>query len=42
MATSSLWIAVASILATMNITKGVDDEGNVVEPSYEYFAGGIS
>ncbi|KAJ6524368.1 cytochrome P450 [Mycena capillaripes] len=36
MARSSLWIAVASILATFNITKAVDDSGNVVEPTFEY------
>jgi len=36
MAFSSLWITAASILATMNITKAIDANGNVVEPSGEY------
>ncbi|KAJ7080673.1 cytochrome P450, partial [Mycena epipterygia] len=42
MATSSIWITVASILATFNIGKAVDDEGHVIEPSYEYVSGVIS
>ncbi|KAJ7880182.1 cytochrome P450 [Mycena leptocephala] len=42
MAASSLWIAVASILSTLNINKVVDKKGNVVEPSYEYFPGLVS
>ncbi|KAJ7483474.1 cytochrome P450 [Mycena latifolia] len=37
MATSSVWITVASILATFNITKAVGDDGKVIEPSHEYF-----
>ena len=36
MAFSSIWITVASILATMDITKEVNVIGNVVEPSGEY------
>ena len=36
MAFSSIWITVASILATMDITKTIDANGNVVEPSGEY------
>ncbi|KAJ6533290.1 cytochrome P450 [Mycena vulgaris] len=39
MATSSVWIAVASILATFNITKVVGDDGQVIEPTHEYFPG---
>jgi hypothetical protein len=39
MALSSLWITVVSILATFDITKAVDEKGNVVEPSYEYLSG---
>ncbi|KAJ6504475.1 cytochrome P450 [Mycena vulgaris] len=39
MATSSVWIAVASILATFNITKAVGDDGQVIEPTHEYFTG---
>ncbi|KAJ7080682.1 cytochrome P450 [Mycena epipterygia] len=42
MATSSIWITVASILATFNIGKAVDDEGHVIEPSYEYVSAVIS
>ncbi|KAJ6562700.1 cytochrome P450 [Mycena vulgaris] len=42
MASSSLWITVASILATLNIDKAVDEDGKVVEPSNEYFHGMIS
>ncbi|KAJ7836430.1 cytochrome P450, partial [Mycena leptocephala] len=42
MASSSLWIMVASILSTLNINKVVDKNGNVVEPSYEYFPGMVS
>lgn len=29
---SSLWLLVSSILATLNISKSVDDAGNVIEP----------
>ncbi|KAJ6568897.1 cytochrome P450 [Mycena capillaripes] len=42
MALSSIWITVVSILATFDITKAVDEHGNVVEPSYEYLSGIIS
>ncbi|KAJ7938085.1 cytochrome P450 [Mycena leptocephala] len=42
MAFSSIWITVVSILATFDITKAVDEKGNVVEPSYEYLLGVIS
>ena len=35
-ALSAIWIAVASILATYNITKDVDADGKVVEPSGEW------
>ncbi|KAF7371702.1 Cytochrome P450 [Mycena venus] len=42
MAFSSIWITVVSILATFDITKAVDEKGNVVEPSYEYLSGVIS
>jgi len=36
MAFSSVWITVASILATMDITKTMDANGDVVEPTGEY------
>ncbi|KAJ7625703.1 cytochrome P450 [Roridomyces roridus] len=39
MATSSIWIVVASMLATFDISKAVDAEGRVVEPTYEYIPG---
>ncbi|KAJ7607912.1 cytochrome P450 [Roridomyces roridus] len=38
MAKSSIWIGIASILAAFDITKEVGQDGQVVEPSYEYFA----
>ncbi|KAJ7113937.1 cytochrome P450 [Mycena epipterygia] len=42
MALSSLWITIASMLATININKAVDKDGKVIEPSYEYFSALIS
>ncbi|KAJ7496460.1 cytochrome P450 [Mycena latifolia] len=42
MAVSSLWITIASILATMDIQKARDAHGKELEPSYEYFPGLIS
>ncbi|KAF8064878.1 cytochrome P450 [Lyophyllum atratum] len=36
MAASAIWIAVASIVSTFDITKAIDEEGNVIEPSHEY------
>jgi len=36
LAWSSLWFTIASMLAIMNITKGVDENGAVIEPSGEY------
>ncbi|KAJ7454131.1 cytochrome P450 [Mycena latifolia] len=36
LATSSVWITVASILATFDINKAVDDMGNTIEPTGEY------
>ncbi|KAF8629505.1 hypothetical protein AX17_005631 [Amanita inopinata Kibby_2008] len=33
---SSNWLLIASILATMNIKKPVDEEGNVIEPTYTF------
>ncbi|KAJ7095645.1 cytochrome P450 [Mycena epipterygia] len=39
MAHSSVWITLVSILAAFDITKAVGDDGEVIEPSYEYFAG---
>ncbi|KAJ7633666.1 cytochrome P450 [Mycena polygramma] len=42
MATAGLWIAIASILATFDITKPLDEEGQVIEPSFEYDSGFIN
>ncbi|KAF7368570.1 Cytochrome P450 [Mycena venus] len=42
MALSSMWITVASILATFDISKAVGEDGRVIEPSYEYLSGLIS
>jgi hypothetical protein len=36
MARSSIWSVVASILATFNIDKAVDEAGHVIEPTFEY------
>ena len=33
---ASLWIAIASMLASFDITKAVDEFGNVVEPEVVY------
>ncbi|PPQ79328.1 hypothetical protein CVT25_002558 [Psilocybe cyanescens] len=36
MAFSSVWIAIASLVAVFDITKAVDKHGKVIEPSHEY------
>ncbi|KAJ7146871.1 cytochrome P450 [Mycena epipterygia] len=36
MAMSSVWITIASILAVFDITKAVGEDGQTIEPSYEY------
>jgi hypothetical protein len=41
MALSGIWITVVSVLAIFDITKAVDEKGNVIEPAYEYIPGGI-
>ncbi|KAK0462940.1 cytochrome P450 [Desarmillaria tabescens] len=33
MAEASIWMSIASILAVFNVTKAVDDKGDVIEPS---------
>ena len=38
MAFSAVWIAVASIIAAFDITKAVDENGEVIEPSHEYLS----
>ncbi|KAJ7483509.1 cytochrome P450 [Mycena latifolia] len=42
LAASSLWITIASILATLDIKKAKDENGKEIEPSYEYFPGLVS
>ncbi|KAJ7235545.1 cytochrome P450 [Mycena rebaudengoi] len=42
MAMSSMWITIASIPSTFNITKAVGDDGKEIEPSYECFSGLIA
>ncbi|KAF8142815.1 cytochrome P450 [Mycena galopus ATCC 62051] len=42
MARSSIWITVASILATFNIDKAVDEAGHVIEPTFEYLTALVS
>ncbi|KAJ6626053.1 cytochrome P450 [Mycena sp. CBHHK59/15] len=39
MAASSVWITLVSILATLDITKAVGDDGQLLEPTCDYFAG---
>ncbi len=39
MACASMFIAIASVLSTFTLSKPVDDDGNVVEPSGEYLSG---
>ncbi|KAJ7805524.1 cytochrome P450 [Mycena olivaceomarginata] len=42
MAISSMWITIASMLAVFDITKAVDEHGQVIEPSYEYLSGVVA
>ncbi|KAI8996249.1 cytochrome P450 [Trametes punicea] len=39
LACASIWIAVASVLSTFTLTKAVDEDGKVIEPSGEYLSG---
>ncbi|KAF7336336.1 Cytochrome P450 [Mycena venus] len=41
MATASIWITVASMLAAFDIKKAVDENGQVVEPLFEYSSTGV-
>ena len=41
MATTSVWMAVASMLATLKIEKCLDENGKIIEPSYDFFSGVI-
>jgi hypothetical protein len=38
MAFSAIWIAVASLLAAFDIEKAIDENGKVIEPTYEYIS----
>ncbi|KAJ7138644.1 cytochrome P450 [Mycena filopes] len=42
MATSAIWIAVVNILAAFDITKAVEEDGKIIEPTYEYLTDLIS
>ncbi|KAJ7889513.1 cytochrome P450 [Mycena olivaceomarginata] len=42
MANASLWITVASVLATFDIAKALDENGREIEPSYEFDSGFIN
>jgi hypothetical protein len=33
---SSVWVLIASMMATLNISKAVDDHGNVIEPEVAF------
>ncbi|KAJ7836429.1 hypothetical protein B0H13DRAFT_1652107 [Mycena leptocephala] len=39
MATASIWISMTSMLAVFNITKAIQEGGEVIEPTHEYSAG---
>ncbi|KAI0659485.1 cytochrome P450 [Cubamyces menziesii] len=39
LACASIWIAIASVLSTFTLSKAVDENGNVIEPSGEYISG---
>ncbi|KAF8205266.1 hypothetical protein K438DRAFT_1579374, partial [Mycena galopus ATCC 62051] len=42
LAHNSIWINAASILVTFNITKTVGNNGQVIEPTHEYFSALVS
>ncbi|PFH47987.1 hypothetical protein AMATHDRAFT_66464 [Amanita thiersii Skay4041] len=39
MAFSAVWITIASLIAAFDITKAVDENGNVIDPDPEYLSG---
>ncbi|KAF7358497.1 hypothetical protein MVEN_00900400 [Mycena venus] len=41
MASATIWITVASMLAAFDIKKAVDEESKVIEPSFEYSSTGV-
>lgn len=42
MAGASVWITAVSVLSTFDIMKAVGDDGQVIEPTYEYFPALVS
>ena len=38
---SAVWLTAVTILATFNLSKAVDQEGKVIEPSREYTGNGL-
>ena len=41
MATDTIWIAIASVLSVYNITKAVDERGNVITPQVKLKLGTV-
>lgn len=41
MARGTIWLTLGSILATLNITKAVGEDGQVIEPTGEYRWSGV-
>lgn len=41
MALDTIWIAIASVLAVYNITKAVDERGNVITPQVKLNPGTV-
>jgi len=39
LALNSAWIAIASLLATFNLTKAIDEQGKEIEPVIDYSEG---
>ncbi|KAF8997759.1 cytochrome P450 [Cyathus striatus] len=42
LAKSSLWITMASILSLFNIEKPINEDGNVIEPTYKFDSTGVT
>lgn len=42
LALAAVWITVASLMSTMELTKPMDDDGHLIEPSGEYTPGLLS
>jgi len=39
LANAAMWISIASVLASFDILKAVDDNGAIIEPVEEYSSG---